>query len=208
MTWLQDLGRRESALGQHWTRSRLCAFVGIPCWTRGFLRAEPRSCSPPAPALGLAHSRMEGDEHAPASKDALGRCPAQRRTRQGGSWGSCEANVGSLGLRPYKLTCWISPLTGLWLQQSCSHRSRGGQHPLELWGTETRLPRPSSLFLPCHLGAVPAFTGAKVPPNLALGPCQAPGTGRPLPQPSQPQFLAWRVHTGCWGSCASLDILL
>lgn len=160
-----------------WSHHR--GFVGVPHWSRSFPRAGPGPCSPPAPALGLACSRMELSKHTPVFKDVSWRfcCP---RTGQGGSWESCEANAGITGTLS-------SPSARPGLRQSCSRRLRGGWRPLRLWGTETPLPSTSSLF---HLtlpprGLFPALTRENCPRTWLWTRARAPGQGSsPLPSPS------------------------
>lgn len=109
-----------------------------------------------------------------------------------------------LGLQSHQPTCCIAPGTRAGLQQSCSHRLRGGWRPL-VAGNGTQAP-PS--FSPCPPRPTPRLSPAwmrgKLSPNLSLDPSQAPRTERTFSQPPQPQFVARKVGTGCWGSRASL----
>lgn len=172
-------GGVRSAHSWHWDMGHHRGFVGVLHWSRSFPRAGPGPCSPPAPALGLACSRMELSKHTPVFKDVSWRfcCP---RTGQGGSWESCEANAGVTGTLS-------SPSARPGLRQSCSRRLRGGWRPLRLWGTETPLPSTSSLF---HLtlpprGLFPALTRENCPRTWLWTRARAPGQGgSPLPSPS------------------------
>lgn len=137
----------------------------------------------------------------------LGCSLPQVRTGQGVGWESSEANVVMSRAPVPQANRWISSSTRPGLQQSCSHKPRGGWHPLELRGTETQLPSTSSLF-PSHLppqSLFPALIKGKLPQNLSLDPSQVPRTGRLISQVFRPQFLARGVNTGCWGPWASLE---
>ena len=108
--------------------------------------------------------------------------PAPAKERAGSGWEGCGSSMGISRTQIPR----ADPLDLLrpGLQQSCSHRLRGGRHPQELWGAKPQLPSTPSLSHPA-LPPFPSFNQDKIAPDLASGSQPGPRdwelSSRPLP---------------------------